>query len=155
MTGQIKRSAHKFREDIIRLRRTFHRNPELSLLEEQTAVLIRQELDALGIPWESVETGTVATLSGKKHAPTIVLRADIDALPVTEETGLPFASEVPGVMHACGHDGHMAIDRKRSHHEKPPEVTCTSRGTPGCPASTRERPRETFFNTSRGQIPLL
>src|SRR5574340_305324 len=43
----------------------------------------------------------------------------------------------------------------QSHHEKPPEVTCTSRGTPGCPASTRERPRETFFNTSRGQIPLL
>src|SRR5574342_984620 len=42
----------------------------------------------------------------------------------------------------------------QSHHEKPPEVTCTSRGTPGCPASTRERPRETFFNTSRGQIPL-
>ncbi|MDQ7860983.1 M20/M25/M40 family metallo-hydrolase [Peribacillus frigoritolerans] len=53
--------------------------------------------------------GVVADLIGAEKGPTIALRADMDALPIQEETGLPFASEVPGVMHACGHDGHTAI----------------------------------------------
>ena len=94
------------------IRRHLHRHPELAFAEFATARFIAEQLEKLGIPCtEQVNrTGIVASLgSGKKGAPCVALRADMDALPITEQTGLPFASETPGVMHACGHDGHVAM----------------------------------------------
>jgi len=94
------------------IRRHLHRHPELAFAEFATARFIVEQLGNLGIPCrEQVgRTGIVASLgSKKKGAPCVALRADMDALPITEQTGLPFASETPGVMHACGHDGHVAM----------------------------------------------
>ncbi len=105
---------------VVELRHYFHANPELSNQEFKTAERIAAELKALG--FDDVQTGVAGTgviglLKGSKPGPTVALRADMDALPVTEKTGLPFASTVTadwrgqetGVMHACGHDAHMAI----------------------------------------------
>lgn len=90
------------------IRRRLHQWPELGFQEFQTANLIAEVLSALGVPFRSGlgRTGVVAYLGG--GAPTIALRADMDALPIQEKTGLPYASRVPGVMHACGHDAHVA-----------------------------------------------
>lgn len=85
-----------------------HENPELGNREEKTADMIRQRLEALGLEvMPTIGTGTVGLLRGGHDGPTVGIRADIDALPVTEETGLPYASRMPGVMHACGHDFHI------------------------------------------------
>lgn len=96
---------------IVNLRRHFHRHPELSMKEYETADRIEYELKRFGVATHRVgETGIVGTVCNK-NAPskkTVALRADIDALPVTEKTGVTFASENPGVMHACGHDAHTA-----------------------------------------------
>jgi amidohydrolase len=105
---------------VIELRHHFHAHPEISNQEFKTAKKIAAELTALG--FDEVQTGVAGTgvigiLKGSKPGPTVALRADMDALPVTEKTGLPFASTVTtewrgketGVMHACGHDAHMAI----------------------------------------------
>ena len=93
-----------------KLRTQLHEDPELSWQEHRTTRLVRRELEALclepvplGLP-----TGTAALLRGALPGPTVGLRADLDALPITERTGAEFASRVPGVMHACGHDIHMA-----------------------------------------------
>jgi len=93
----------------IALRREFHRHPELGGREFETAKRIEAELDALGIEHHRVAaTNVVGIIRGEKAGRTIGLRSDIDALPVTEETGVSYCSETPGMMHACGHDGHMA-----------------------------------------------
>ena len=96
---------------ITRIRRQLHRHPELSEREERTAGLICSFLEDLGIGYRSGVGGhgVVAQIAGRANGPVMALRADIDALPIREETGLPFASAVEGVMHACGHDGHTAI----------------------------------------------
>jgi len=94
------------------LRRTFHRYPELAFEEKQTAAVIMEELRRLEIPFEygGVGGGIVARIEGgEEGAPAVALRADMDALPGEENTELPFASQHPGKMHACGHDGHMAM----------------------------------------------
>ncbi len=93
---------------LIQTRRRLHEYPELSFQEVQTSSFIRAQLDELAIPYRiAATTGTIATIgSGTK---CVGLRADIDALPITEETNLPFASQNPGVMHACGHDTHTAM----------------------------------------------
>ncbi|MBI5409691.1 MAG: amidohydrolase [Nitrospirae bacterium] len=93
------------------IRRTIHRRPELGYEEKETAGLISNTLKELGIRHKTgiARTGIVGELMTDKNAPTIAVRADMDALPITEETGLPFSSEAPGIMHACGHDGHVAI----------------------------------------------
>lgn len=94
---------------LIHMRRHFHQYPELGWQEFETAKRIREELDAFGIPYEAVgETGTIATLSCG-DGPVVGLRADIDALPIQEMNDLPYASKIPGVMHACGHDAHIAM----------------------------------------------
>lgn len=98
-------------QQIIAWRRHFHQHPELSFQEVQTAAYIKEVLATfpnLTIT-EPVENGIVAVLEGAHPGKTIALRADIDALPVTEETGLPFKSDNEGVMHACGHDAHTAM----------------------------------------------
>lgn len=95
---------------MIEMRRHLHRMPELSLQEKETAAFIREQLKALGYePVAIADTGTYADFIVDPEKPWLLFRADIDALPVTEETGLPFASEHPGKMHACGHDGHTSM----------------------------------------------
>ncbi len=99
-------------EKIVRFRRDLHQHPELSWHEGRTAGKIAAALDDLGISYEAgiAGNGIVATLPGRDASRgAIALRADIDALPIHEETGLPFASRNDGVMHACGHDGHTSI----------------------------------------------
>ena len=106
----IDQKAREYYDYMIAMRRHFHAHPEVSREEHQTAKRIRQELDEMGISWRpcGFETGTLATIKGSKPGRTILLRGDIDALTVEEETGLPFASENKGIMHACGHDCHAA-----------------------------------------------
>lgn len=92
------------------LRRDIHRHPELGFEEERTAALVERELSALNVDHRRVaKTGVVGIIRGGKPGHTVALRADMDALPITERTDLPFASEVPGKMHACGHDAHTAM----------------------------------------------
>ena len=95
----------------VELRHRLHRIPELGYQEFKTAAAIREELNRLGIPHvegvAGAETATIAWL-GDPSKPCIALRADIDALPIAERTGLEYASTHPGMMHACGHDGHTA-----------------------------------------------
>ena len=88
---------------------TLHEHPELGNEETQTSSLIRRRLEDLGIEYAVMAgTGTAAIIRGGRPGRTIGFRADIDALPITEGTGLPYASQTPGVMHACGHDFHTA-----------------------------------------------
>lgn len=95
-------------DDMVALRRELHQHPELSGEEHNTLALISSRLDALNIPYLTYENGGICAMIGKGDR-AVGIRGDIDALPVQEETGLPYASEVPGVMHACGHDIHTAI----------------------------------------------
>ena len=97
-------------EEVTGIRRHLHSHPELSFQEKETSAYIRGLLDSWGIPYRFplVETGLLAWIEGKQKGRTIALRTDMDALPVNEETDLPFRSRQPGVMHACGHDVHMA-----------------------------------------------
>jgi amidohydrolase len=111
--------ARKVEPKVISWRRDFHQNPELSNRETRTAKIIADHLQSLGLEVRTgiAKTGVVGILKGGKAGPTIALRADIDALPVTERTDVPFKSKVrttfngveTGVMHACGHDCHTAI----------------------------------------------
>ena len=96
---------------IIRIRRELHQIPEIGFDLPKTLAVVRRELDALGLPYteEFGESSIVATLNEGVGNKTIGIRADMDALPVTEQTGLPFASTHPGKMHACGHDAHTAM----------------------------------------------
>lgn len=109
MNEQLLSQARAIGPDLHTIFQEIHEHPELGNREERTAALIRRRLEMLG--WEVtpvVGTGTVGLLRGDRPGPTIAIRADIDALPITEETGLPYASQTPGVMHACGHDFHTA-----------------------------------------------
>lgn len=95
---------------VVRMRRHFHANPELSFKEFRTAGRIEEELKSFGLePKRTGETGVVADISGSSGGKTVAVRADIDALPVKEENDLDFASGTEGVMHACGHDSHIAM----------------------------------------------
>jgi hippurate hydrolase len=100
-----------FGEKIIALRRDIHREPELGFDTEKTAEKVLAALEGLPLDVETgvAENGIVATLEGEGDGPTVALRADMDALPILEDTGLPFASETEGKMHACGHDGHTSM----------------------------------------------
>jgi amidohydrolase len=93
------------------LRRDFHRHPELGYKEVRTAGIVARELGSLGLEVTTgiAETGVVALMEGAQPGPVVLMRFDMDALPILEETGAAYASENPGVMHACGHDGHTSI----------------------------------------------
>lgn len=97
--------------ELVALRRDLHAHPELGLEEVRTSDVIARELHALGyqVTRGLARTGLVATLSNGSSGRSVGVRADIDALPILEETGLPYASKTPGLMHACGHDGHTAM----------------------------------------------
>ncbi|MFC3552265.1 amidohydrolase [Lysobacter cavernae] len=116
---EVAEAARDVQAQVVAWRRDIHQHPELGEQEVRTARLVAEQLRKLGLqPRTGVaHTGVVAVLKGGKPGPRIALRADMDALPVTEQTGLPFASKVTtqyrgqnvGVMHACGHDAHVAI----------------------------------------------
>ncbi len=96
-------------QQAIKLRHQLHRQPELTWQESATATCVRESLDALGIAWRAcAEHGTVATLAASASGKHIALRGDMDALPIEELAQVAYRSEVPGCMHACGHDGHTA-----------------------------------------------
>ena len=116
---KISKLSDKIEQKVIEWRRHVHQNPELSNREFETAKYIETHLRNLGISVQTgvAKTGVVGILKGKKPGKVVALRADIDALPVTERNDLPFKSNVratyngkeTGVMHACGHDSHVAI----------------------------------------------
>lgn len=108
---KIANQAWEWMEYARGLRRDFHMYPEIGFQETRTAGVIIRELTSLGLEVHSgvAQTGVVATIEGEHPGPVVLLRFDMDALPVQEETGAEYASRNPGVMHACGHDGHIAV----------------------------------------------
>lgn len=107
----LKSAAAQAAPRAVQLRREIHQNPELSDQEEQTVALVCRELERMDIPYTVLPGmhAVVAVISSGQEGPTVALRADMDALPILEQTELPFASQKAGVMHACGHDVHTAV----------------------------------------------
>ena len=103
--------AQSNRDQLIAWRRDFHQHPELAFAEHRSAKIIAETLGEMGLSVQTAvaETGVVGTLKGGHPGPTLIIRFDMDALPIQEETGAAYASKQSGIMHACGHDGHMAI----------------------------------------------
>ncbi len=110
-SSTIHDAAVALTEQLVADRRHFHRNPELGLKEHDTAAYVAERLRKLGVEVQTgiAVTGVVGLIHGTKPGRVVMLRADMDGLPITEETGAEYASQRPGVMHACGHDGHTAI----------------------------------------------
>lgn len=116
---EVSKKALSITQKVIDWRRDLHEHPELGNQENRTAALVAKHLKSLGIEVQTgvAKTGVVGILKGGKPGPVVALRADMDGLPVTERVDLPFASKVKtiyngqevGVMHACGHDSHVAI----------------------------------------------
>ena len=114
IADQVRLLAHELAEEVTRFRREVHRNPELSFQEKRTTVSVKQALAAASVevPELPVATGALGILRGPKAGsgtPVVALRADMDALPMVEKSGQDYCSLTPGVMHACGHDGHVAM----------------------------------------------
>ena len=106
----VKDITKKYKDYIIEKRRYFHMNPEPSFNEYNTSKVVQEELKKLGIPFEIVaKTGIIATIKGKNSGKTVLLRADMDALEVYEKNDVSYKSQKDGLMHACGHDGHIAM----------------------------------------------
>lgn len=110
--SRVNNTVEQITPTVIEWRRDFHEHPELSNREERTSRVVAERLHEIGV--DEIKTdvahhGAVALIKGDHPGPTVALRADMDALPVTEETGLPFSSKNQGVMHACGHDSHTAM----------------------------------------------
>jgi amidohydrolase len=97
--------------EVIEIRRDLHRHPEVSGKEERTSALVARQLTELGIAVRRCRKnyGVIGWLKGERPGPTVALRADMDALPLAETSGVEYASQIPGVMHACGHDIHTAV----------------------------------------------
>jgi amidohydrolase len=114
LLDQLHAEAENLQPQLVAWRRDFHRHPELGFQEVRTAGIVADHLRELGLEVTTGigKTGVVALVEGDDtpaEAPTVLLRFDMDALPITEATGLEYASQTPGTMHACGHDGHTAI----------------------------------------------
>lgn len=106
----IKELGKKYKDYVIDMRREFHMYPESSFEEFRTSKRIKEELEKLGIPYEELAgTGVLATIEGAEKGKTVALRADMDALEVQETNDVSYKSKTDGKMHACGHDGHMAM----------------------------------------------
>lgn len=107
----IQDEALALKEQISRIRQHLHAHPELSFEEKDTTAFIAEELKKMGIPVSTFPDhyGLTAEIKGKRPGKTVLLRADIDALPIEEKSGVTYSSTVPGRMHACGHDGHTAM----------------------------------------------
>ncbi|WP_295787790.1 M20 family metallopeptidase [uncultured Veillonella sp.] len=106
----VKNLLKKEECNIIAIRRIIHENPELSMKEFETTKRIASELNAIGIPYKIIDNiGIIADINASKKGPKVLLRADIDALPIQEENNISYKSKNDGVMHACGHDAHAAM----------------------------------------------
>ena len=103
--------AEALRDELIDRRRDFHRHPELAFEEHRTAGIVADELNNLGLEVQTGvgKTGVIGILEGDEDGPTVLYRADMDALPIQEENSAEYVSQTAGKMHACGHDGHTAI----------------------------------------------
>lgn len=110
LSSLIQQLSDKIEPDLIEIRRDIHAHPETGFDVERTAGVVARELERLGIEHQTGigRTGVVGLIKGGRPGPTLVIRADMDALPIEEQTGLPFASTHQGKMHACGHDLHTA-----------------------------------------------
>ncbi len=110
MLEKIKALARAYAPEYIAIRQHLHAHPELSYQEFETSKLVQEKLSALGIPFEiKAETGVIGLIRGRNpESRTIALRADMDALPIQEENKVPYKSQNPGIMHACGHDVHTS-----------------------------------------------
>jgi len=113
MSNQIdfRSQAESLREQLVAWRRDFHMHPEIGFQEHRSAGIIAERLRELGYQVQTgvAQTGVVGLLEGKQPGPVVMARFDMDALPITEENETSYVSQNPGVMHGCGHDGHMAI----------------------------------------------
>lgn len=110
MENQVKQLAAESRDYVIELRRYFRMYPELSGLEKKTQAKIMKELKGMGLePEAAAGTGVMADIKGARPGKRIAVRADMDALPLPDETDQPYRSKIEGICHACGHDGHMAM----------------------------------------------
>lgn len=111
MINKINQTIEEHFSEMVEIRRYLHQHPELSFKEYKTAAFIANYYDKLGIPYRKNVggNGVIATLTGGLPGKTIAFRADFDALPIHDEKDVPYRSQVDGVMHACGHDGHTAI----------------------------------------------
>ncbi len=111
MTKDFLAEAEALRDELIERRRDFHRHPELAFREHRTAGIVADELNQLGLEVQTGvgQTGVVGILEGASDGPTVLYRADMDALPIQEANSAEYVSRADGVMHACGHDGHTAI----------------------------------------------
>ena len=111
MNEDIARDVDELKDSLIAYRRDFHRNPELSFQEHRTGETVAAHLESLGLKVTRgvAETGVVGVLEGTSQGNTVLVRVDIDALPIQEPQDRPYSSQVDGVMHACGHDGHTAV----------------------------------------------
>ncbi|HXU85978.1 MAG TPA: M20 family metallopeptidase, partial [Verrucomicrobiae bacterium] len=110
-TADLLEAARAIQPDVVAIRRRIHRQPEVGLALPKTQALILEELARLGIegrPGQALSS-VVAVIAGGRPGPTVLLRGDMDALPLREDTGLDFESELDGAMHACGHDTHVAM----------------------------------------------
>ncbi len=107
----FRHEASTLYDDMVRVRRDLHRHPELGFQETRTAGIVAETLNGLGLEAQTGvgQTGVVGLLEGTRPGPTVLLRFDMDALPIQEESDHPYVSTNPGVMHACGHDGHVAM----------------------------------------------
>ena len=102
--------AYELHETMKQDRRTIHAHPELGVIVPETSAYIQKRLREMGIePVLCGQYGVTALIGKKEDGPVLMLRADVDALPMNEESGLPFASQVPGCAHCCGHDTHAAM----------------------------------------------
>lgn len=132
------KDCQALQDEITALRRELHQIPEVGAQLPETAACLSAHLDRLGIPFvrSPRDSGLIASIQGGLPGRTVALRADMDALPIQEETGLPFSSRRPGVMHACGHDAHAAMLMG-------PPKSCRNTGrSSGAPsASSSSRPR--------------
>ncbi|HET6511974.1 MAG TPA: amidohydrolase [Candidatus Kapabacteria bacterium] len=111
LASRIRSLADKYYDEVVRLRREIHSHPELAFEEIKTSTLVAETLKRVGVETKTqvAKTGVLGYIRGGKPGRTIALRADMDALPIKEATGLPFASKNEGKMHACGHDAHTSI----------------------------------------------
>jgi amidohydrolase len=110
MIDELKKEVETIEKNLVEWRRDFHRHPEVEFEERRTSQVIRKFLEDLGLSVRTAAgTGLIAVLEGQPGGRTVALRADMDALPLTEEGDKEYISQNPGAAHACGHDGHMAI----------------------------------------------
>lgn len=110
ITDKIKALSNEFYEEVVEIRHEIHRHPEIGFEEVNTARLVMETLDKYNIPYTSgiAKTGVLGILEGKQPGKTVLLRADMDALVMQEDSGVSYSSRIPNRMHACGHDGHTA-----------------------------------------------